>query len=111
MEERQKALNRIDRTVQPLLEADQDVIILGDFNTMGAGDWHSQRSELKYVRRMVGKEKPGFNDLTLNPQCSHYFRGRGGWLDHVLVTESMKEIHVSKAEVTGYCALSDCQRI
>ncbi len=111
LEERQKALNRIDRTVQPLLEADQDVIILGDFNTMGAGDWHSQRSELKYVRRMVGKEQPGFHDLPLTPQCSHYFRGRGGWLDHVLVTKSMKEAKASKAQVTGYCALSDCQRI
>ncbi len=111
LEERQKALNRIDRAVKPLLDSDQDVVILGDFNTMGAGDWHSQKSELKYVRRMVGKEKPGFDDLPLTPQCSHYFRGRGGWLDHVLVTKSMKEVNVSTAHVTGYCALSDCQRI
>ena len=111
LEERQKALNRIDRTVKPLIDSDQDVVILGDFNTMGAGDWHSQRSELKYVRRMVGKEKPGFKDLALNPQCSHYFRGRGGSLDHVLATKSMKELTVSSAQVTGYCALSDCQRI
>jgi len=38
VEKRQKALNRIDQTVKTLLDADRDVVILGDFNTMGAGD-------------------------------------------------------------------------
>ena len=60
---------------------------------------------------MVAKEKPGFQDLSLTPQCSHYFRGRGGWLDHVLVAKEMKEVTVTSARVTGYCALAGCQRI
>jgi len=111
VEARQKALNRIDKAVAPLLNKDHDVVILGDFNTMGAGDRHSQRSELKYLRRFVAKEKPGFTDLTLHPQCSHYFRGRGGWLDHVLVAKGMKEVTATSARVTGYCGLADCQRI
>lgn len=111
VEKRQKALNRIDQAVKPFLDSDHDVVILGDFNTMGAGDWHSQKSELKYIRRMVGKEKPGFEDLPLMPQCSHYFRGRGGWLDHILVAKEMKEVTVTSATVTGYCAIADCQRM
>ncbi len=111
VEARQKALNRIDQTVKPLLDSDRDVVILGDFNTMGAGDRQSQKSELKYIRRMVAKEKPGFQDLSLTPQCSHYFRGHGGWLDHVLVAKEMKEVTVTSARVTGYCALAGCQRI
>ncbi|WP_447970642.1 endonuclease/exonuclease/phosphatase family protein [Nitrospira sp. M1] len=111
VEERHKALNRIDRTVAPLLKQDQDVVILGDFNTMGAGDRQSQTSELKHVRRKVGNESPGFDDLTLTPQCSHYFRGRGGWLDHVLVTKGMKEVKDTKARVTGYCGVAKCQRM
>ena len=111
VEKRQKALNRIDQTVKTLLDSDRDVVILGDFNTMGAGDWHSQKSEIKYIRRMVRKEKPGFEDLPLKPQCSHYFRGRGGWLDHVLVAKDMKEVTATSATVTGYCAIADCQRI
>ena len=111
LEERQKAFNRIDKVVAPLLKQDRDVVILGDFNTMGAGDRHSQRSELKYLRRFVAKEKPGFTDLAVHPQCSHYFRGYGGQLDHVVVTTEMKEIDLPSAQVTGYCALSDCQRI
>ncbi len=111
VEERQKALNRIDRTVAPFLKQDQDVVILGDFNTMGAGDRHSQTSELKHVRRQVSKESPGFDDLKLTPQCSQYFRGRGGWLDHVLVTKGMEEMQETKARVTGYCGVAKCERI
>ncbi len=111
VEQRQKALNSIDRTVAPLVKQDQDIIILGDFNTMGAGDRQSQTTELKYLRRKVGKESPGFNDLKLTPQCSQYFRGRGGWLDHILVSKGMKEIQGKKARVTGYCGVANCEKI
>ncbi len=111
VEDRHNALNRIDEAIGPLLARDRDVIILGDFNTMGAGDWHSRDSELKNLRRKVAKEKPGFADLTLHPQCSHYFRGRGGWLDHVLVPQEMQEVTVTAVQVTGYCAVAGCERI
>ena len=108
---RHAAINRIDTAVAPFLKEDQDVMILGDFNTMGAGDHHSQRSELKYLRRMVAKEAPGFDDLFPKPRCSHYFRGRGDWLDHVLVAKDMAEIRTRSARVTGYCAVAGCRRI
>ena len=111
VEDRHNALNRIDQAIAPLLARDRDVIILGDFNTMGAGDWQSRDSELKNLRRKVAKEKPGFSDLPLHPQCSHYFRGRGGWLDHVLVPQEMQEVTVTTVQVTGYCAVAGCERI
>ena len=111
VEQRQKAFNRIDKAVAPLLKHDQDVVILGDFNTMGAGDRQSQLSELKYLRRFVAKEKPGFTDLPAQPQCSQYFRGRGGQLDHILIANGMKEVTVESVQVTGYCAIANCQRI
>lgn len=111
LEDRQKALNRLDKTVKPFLKKDKDVVILGDFNTMGAGDNASRKAELKYVRRMVSKEMPGFQDIQLTPQCSHYFRGRPGWLDHVLVNHGMEEVHSRSARVTGYCAVAECERI
>ena len=91
VETRHKALNQIDQTVKPLLQQDQDIVILGDFNTMGAGDRRSQLYEVKAMQRKVGKEAPGFQDLKITPQCTHYFRGKGSWLDHVLATKSMKE--------------------
>lgn len=111
VEDRHHALNRIDETIAPLLDRDRDVVLLGDFNTMGAGDWKSRDAELKNLRRKVAKEKPGFIDLTLHPQCSHYFRGRGGWLDHVLVPREMQEVTVTTVQVTGYCAVAGCERI
>lgn len=111
LEDRHRALNRIDQSVSRFLSKDQDVVILGDFNTMGAGDNASRRSELKYMRRMVAKEKPGFQDLPLTPPCSHYFRGRGGWLDHVLVNTGMAEVRTRSARVTGYCAQRNCRRM
>ena len=111
VEARHAALNRIDTAVSPFLKADEDVIILGDLNTMGAGDRHSQRSELKYLRRKVAKETPGFDDLFPEPRCSHYFRGRGDWLDHVLVAKNMDEMRTRSARVTGYCAVAGCRRI
>ena len=111
VEARHAALNRIDTAVARFLEEDRDVMILGDFNTMGAGDRHSRRSELKYLRRMVAKESPGFHDLAPEPRCSHYFRGRGNWLDHVLVAQDMTEIRARSARVTGYCAVAGCRRI
>ena len=111
VERRHAALNRIDTAVAPFLEEDRDVMILGDFNTMGAGDRHSQRSELKYLRRKVAKEAPGFDDLVPEPRCSHYFRGRGDWLDHVLTAKDMAEMRTRSARVTGYCAVAGCLRI
>ena len=111
VEARHAALNRIDAAVAPFLEVDEDVIILGDLNTMGAGDRHSQRSELKYLRRKVAKETPGFDVLFPEPRCSHYFRGRGEWLDHVLVAKTMDEMRTRSARVTGYCAVAGCRRI
>ncbi|UCE63888.1 MAG: endonuclease/exonuclease/phosphatase family protein [Nitrospirota bacterium] len=111
VEKRHRALNQIDNVIRPLLEQDQDVVILGDLNTMGAGDWKSQGYELKSVRRQVAKEKPGFHDLPPTPQCTHYFRGRGGWLDHVIVAKDMQEVIEVSAKVSGYCAVAGCKRI
>ena len=78
---------------------------------MGAGDQNSKKNELKSLRRQVAKEKPGFEDLRVTPQCTHYFRGRGGWLDHVLLSKDMKASTLASARVTGYCAIAGCQRI
>ncbi len=111
VEKRHQALNQIDNVTRPLLEKDRDVVILGDLNTMGAGDWKSQRYEIKSVRRQVAKEKPGFQDLPPAPQCTHYFRGRGGWLDHIVVAKHMQEVKEVSARVTGYCAVEGCERI
>lgn len=108
---RHRALNRIDQVTPPLLAQDGDIVILGDFNTMGAGDRRSQRYELKSLRRLVAKERPGFDDLPIVPRCTQYFRGRGGWLDHVLVSRTMREVSSRTAHVSGYCEQFQCRPI
>ncbi len=111
VEERRRALNRLDVAVAPFLDADRDVVVLGDLNTMGTGDARSQHAELQDLRRMVADNTPGFRDLRLTPGCSHYFRGRGGWLDHVLVVRDMTEVNARSVRVTGYCAATECRRL
>ena len=110
VEERHKALNRINQALEPFLNQDHDVLIVGDLNTMGAGDRHSQTYEIKNLRRHLDRKKPGFTVLEPQYQCSQYFRGQGGWLDHVLVSRTMEEMTVTAA-VTGYCAVAGCNRI
>lgn len=109
--ERQRALGRLGVAIAPFLDIDRDVVILGDMNTMGTGDVHSQQAELRDMRCVVAEEAPGFRDLPLTPQCSQYFRGRGSWLDHVLVAQDMAEAGARSVRVTGYCAVAGCRRI
>ncbi len=111
LEERRRALTRLDDAVAPLLAADRDVIVLGDLNTMGAGNARSRQRELADLRRLAAAAAPGFRDLRLDPPCSHYFRGRGSWLDHALVARDMAEVGARSARVTGYCAVAGCRRI
>lgn len=47
---------------------------------------------------------PGFTRLNVEPPCTEYYRGHGGWLDHVLVSREMQEVPRAAARVTGYCA-------
>jgi exonuclease III len=43
----------------------------------------------------------------MTPNCTEYFEGKGGTLDHVVVSVGMQEV-AATARVTGYCALAGC---
>jgi hypothetical protein len=53
---------------------------------------------------------PGFRRLPMTPNCTEYFEGKGGALDHLVASTDMQEI-AATARVTGYCALADCAPI
>jgi predicted extracellular nuclease len=53
---------------------------------------------------------PGFRRLPMTPNCTEYFEGKGGTLDHIVVSTSMQEAGAT-ARVTGYCALAACANI
>jgi endonuclease/exonuclease/phosphatase family metal-dependent hydrolase len=108
---RRTAFGRIDTAVAPFLAQDQDVIILGDFNTMGQDGGESAEDEIAAVRQLVQDEAPGFSLVEVTPACTEYFERKGGWLDHVLVAKDMQEALSAQARVTGYCAAQNCEEL
>ena len=106
---RRQATQRIDEITignTPILALDQDVLVLGDYNTMGRQDAPpiSAQQELTVFD---GELAPGFRRLVMTPNCTEYFEGKGGALDHIVASAGMQEV-AATARVTGYCALAGC---
>ncbi|MGK7884545.1 MAG: endonuclease/exonuclease/phosphatase family protein [Crocosphaera sp.] len=108
---RRTAIERIDEVTKDLANIDGDIIILGDFNTMGIEGGITAQEEIKELENKVKTEIPGFRLLSLQPSCSYYFRKRPSRLDHILVSSDSKELINTQAISQGYCAINNCQRI
>jgi predicted extracellular nuclease len=50
---------------------------------------------------------PGFRRLPMTANCTEYFEGKAGALDHIVASTSMQEV-AATARVTGYCAVAGC---
>jgi Endonuclease/Exonuclease/phosphatase family len=93
----------------PILELDRDVLVLGDYNTMGRDDpppVSAQEEIAVFDQELV----PGFRRLPMTPTCTEYHRGEGSTLDHLVVSTGMQEV-AATARITGYCALAECAPI
>lgn len=110
---RQRFLDALEAELAGRFARDADVIVLGDLNTMGrlAGDglprvrWEEEVAHLDERAREMGLSR-----LRNVPACTEYYRGRGSFLDHVLVSERMAEAPSGAvARVYGYCFEADCQ--
>jgi endonuclease/exonuclease/phosphatase family metal-dependent hydrolase len=90
----------------PILQLDRDVLVLGDYNTMGRQDTPpvSAQEELTVFD---GELAPGFHRLPMTPACTEYFEGKAGTLDHLVASTGMREV-AATARVTGYCAVAGC---
>ena len=93
----------------PLLESDGDLVVLGDLNTMGREE-PPPISAAREIEILDSDLAPGFTRLIPQFQCSHYFQGRGGLLDHIVVSTAMQEDGPG-ARLTGYCAVERCAPI
>ena len=109
LESREASLERIDEALSRFTQADGDLILLGDFNTMGTASV-DPKTEIENLEQIAQKELQ-LRHPDIAPQCTEYFRGNGGWLDHVLITQSMQEAPVVEVRVSGYCALANCDRL
>lgn len=107
---RNRVLNRLDQVASTLTPTDEDIVIIGDFNTMGATGTTAEE-ELEEFSERVDREDPGFVDVPIEPECTEYFRGNGGRLDHIVVTEDTEELVQQTAIVHGYCYTANCERL
>lgn len=103
---RQEALRRLDGVFADLhaRQPDSDMVVLGDFNTMGAEGRATAEEEIALLKQTVSHEAPGFRLAEPQLGCTEYFEGACSWLDHVLVANSMAEGEGAQARVEGYCA-------
>lgn len=93
----------------PLLDSDRDLIVLGDLNTMGREET-PQISASEELSLFDEELAPGFERLIPQFQCSEYFQGHGGLLDHIVLSAGMQE-DSSAARLSGYCAVARCASI
>jgi endonuclease/exonuclease/phosphatase family metal-dependent hydrolase len=95
------------------LQADEDVIVLGDFNTMGCARCSpklSAEQELAQFSSALERLTTPFQRIdTAEPACSHYFRSKPALLDHVAVVHGMRELEPAAAvNVSGFCERTRC---
>ncbi|HEX2880866.1 MAG TPA: hypothetical protein VHO25_15145 [Polyangiaceae bacterium] len=90
---------------------DQDRIVLGDFNSMGCEDC-SPAISAATEREVLSKELQALSEpfeLRSGAQCSHYYEGKPGLLDHFAVTTKLKELPFSVAvQAAGLCNVFSC---
>jgi endonuclease/exonuclease/phosphatase family metal-dependent hydrolase len=135
-ENRRRSVQRLPALVARLREqsGDDDVLVLGDFNTMGRRPPSSNAArkaarnegsaQPAHVRRVSSQQELEWLDGALQgaglgrvrpppgqPTCSEYYRGKAGLLDHVYASRGMAELSRRRAvEVAGACALLKCGR-
>lgn len=113
---RSRGLRR--RSVAALLEIPREegveLVVAGDFNTMGCADCEpaeSPRAERTWMAGAIspaGAATPSASLHFVEPPagCSHYHRGRGELLDGFLVSEGL--VSGASAEAKGFCARTQC---
>lgn len=88
--------------------ADEDVLVLGDLNTMGSDRGVSGLDEIGELERAL--DRASFRRLWLEPGCTEISGGRASMLDHVIVSSATAELAPSaRAAVSGPCGRSRCR--
>ncbi len=97
------------------LVSDSDVVVAGDFNTMGCearGGCQppvNAEQELTTIDRTLGALRVPFRRVPEDLPCTEYYRGRGHDLDHFVVSAALAELpSATHASVQGDCAASRC---
>lgn len=114
---RRRALARlavVEHGERPIRDVDDDVVILGDFNTMGRNDPPHRSGDQEIALFESELADQGYRRLSsaADPYCTDYFQRRAGALDHAVASVDMEEVAPeARARVTGVCALRGCQNL
>jgi endonuclease/exonuclease/phosphatase family metal-dependent hydrolase len=90
--------------------ADDDVIVLGDFNTMGTKEV-SAAAEMAALASTVRASSLPFRVASSGLGCSEYYQDHGNLLDQVLISATMREADDARVTVSGICAELACARL
>ena len=84
--------------------SDADVLVLGDYNTMGTNSV-AAGTEILESRKKLGTLATPHVALVPDLECSEYFEGKCGLLDHFVLSKTLADGEglSAKAVVTGYC--------
>lgn len=90
--------------VAALRPEDPDVVVIGDLNTMGR-----RRPQVRAPDEIAELERAvqPLRRVTPDVACTEYYRGRGGVLDHALVSPSLHSR--ARLQVRGACAEVGCR--
>lgn len=91
---------------------DSDVLIAGDFNTMGCReciDVNRSGAESSWLDTRLKAFRPEVRRVPNDLGCSTYYQRQPSLLDHFIVSSSMQEAAIAeKAAVMGYCRDLGC---
>jgi endonuclease/exonuclease/phosphatase family metal-dependent hydrolase len=113
---RVRSLSRLDAVATELArrEHDTDLLVLGDFNSMGCKDCDSPvdaKDEIDRIDALLAPLSLRRIPLPDASPCTHYQRGHAGILDHMVAHASMEELAVgARLEVYGPCKDLQCRQ-
>ncbi|HSI03254.1 MAG TPA: endonuclease/exonuclease/phosphatase family protein [Myxococcota bacterium] len=112
---RREAWRRIETLTHSMqtARADDDVIVLGDFNTMGCrgcGIPTAAAELAAMIDALRGLSFP-YRIASLQLGCSEYYNEHGTLLDHVLIAATMQEADDAPVRVSGICSALACKKL
>jgi len=117
IEYRRRAIGALPVVVESIRtrSGDDDILVAGDFNTMGCRNCVlplGALGEASLLDGMLARQTRPLRRVGSDLGCSHFHQGRPSLLDHFLVTASTKEAEPHRlTRVEGECRRASCEAI
>lgn len=106
---RRRGIDALVEAVEQLGAQDDDVLVLGDLNTMGCDGCPHPIDARMEIAALDAALAPRMERVRPSVPCTEFYGPRGSLLDHALASRTMRELPPgARAEVHGPCARYDC---